>query len=180
MKQANQGGEPAKKFAAVCGLYCEACNLYIGTHEDPARIAKAAARFNVEEDEVTCYGCRSDKKALHCNVCKIYSCAGERGIDVCGECSDYPCENLKEFQLGRPHRNDLWEDLAYYKEHGYEKWLQSLRAKYTCSKCGTINSPYDLKCRKCAAEPSCAFVAKHFEALETDIKNASANAWKGK
>lgn len=30
-----------------------------------------------------------------------------------------------------------------------------------CSQCGTINSAYDLKCRACDTEPSCAYVDRH-------------------
>ncbi len=32
-----------KKLAAVCGLFCPACTIYIGTREDPDRL-KASAR----------------------------------------------------------------------------------------------------------------------------------------
>ena len=162
------GANRAGKFAAACGLYCEACNLYIGTHEEPVRLERAAARFNVQTDDVSCYGCHSDKRALHCNNCRLYDCAVGRGIAVCAECADYPCSDLKEFQLGRPHRNDLWEDAAYYKEHGYDQWLVALRAKYNCDKCRTLNSPYDIKCRNCGNEPASAFVAKHRTAVEKD------------
>ena len=32
----------APVMAAVCGLFCSACTFYIGTHEDPARLAVLA------------------------------------------------------------------------------------------------------------------------------------------
>jgi len=41
--------EPDKKLAAVCGLYCEACSLYIATTEDPARLTALAKLFRVPE-----------------------------------------------------------------------------------------------------------------------------------
>jgi hypothetical protein len=31
-------GETGKNLAAVCGLYCEACSLFIATKEDPERL----------------------------------------------------------------------------------------------------------------------------------------------
>ena len=34
--------KPDKTLAAVCGLYCEACSLYIATKEDPARLTALA------------------------------------------------------------------------------------------------------------------------------------------
>ncbi len=40
-------GESDKKVAAVCGLYCEACSWFIATTEDPERLKRLAARFNL-------------------------------------------------------------------------------------------------------------------------------------
>jgi len=93
-----------KKFAAVCGLFCEACNLFIATQEDPARLKRLAARFQVSEEDAKCQGCRSEKRGPYCRICKMFSCAAERGIDFCSECEDYPCNDLKQFQAERPHR----------------------------------------------------------------------------
>lgn len=160
-----------KKFAAVCGLFCEACNLYIATQEDPARLTRLAARFQVSEEDAQCYGCRSDKRGPYCRICKMFSCAAERGIDFCSECEDYPCNDLKQFQAERPHRIELFDDLERIKGMGYESWLHTIRAHYTCPQCGTMNSAYDFKCRKCGREPSCDYVAMHKPAIEQSLKN---------
>ena len=34
-----------KKLAAVCGLFCPACTVYIGTTEEPARLEVMAQRM---------------------------------------------------------------------------------------------------------------------------------------
>jgi predicted RNA-binding Zn-ribbon protein involved in translation (DUF1610 family) len=54
---------------------------------------------------------------------------------------------------------------------GYKQWLEEIRGNYTCPQCGSINSAYDLKCRKCGEEPSCNFVARHKQAIEQVLKN---------
>jgi hypothetical protein len=167
----NHLGELDKKLAAVCGLYCEACTLFIATKDDPARLKGWAVRFQVSEEAAKCYGCRSDKRSPYCEKCKLFTCAAERGIDFCIECADYPCIDLKQFQSERPHRIELWDNLERIKAIGYKQWLKEIRENYTCPQCQTINSAYDLKCRKCGEESSCAYVTKHKQEIEKVLKN---------
>ncbi len=167
MKTANNGGAaPDKKLAAVCGLYCGACTLFIATAEDPERLSRLAALFRISEEAAACYGCRSDKRFPHCESCRMSACAADRGIDFCGECAEYPCGELKEFQAQRPHRIELWADLERIGTVGWEQWLRESEERYACPQCGTVNSAYDLKCRNRGGEPSCAYVGTHREAIE--------------
>lgn len=164
-------GESDKKIAAVCGLYCEACSWLIATAEDPERLMRLAAQRNWSVEESKCYGCRSEKRLPYCEKCKLFSCAVKRGIDFCSECEEYPCQDLKQFQSERPHRIELYENLDRLKSIGYKKWLKEIRENYSCPRCQVINSTYDLKCRKCGAEPSCNYVAKHKQEIEQFLKN---------
>ena len=156
-----QPKELDKNLAAICGLYCEACSLFIATTEDPVRLKGLAKRFELSEETIKCYGCRSDKRGPYCQTCKMSACAADRGIDFCVQCTEYPCEELKQFQSAMPHRIELWDDLERIKTVGYEEWLKEKRAHYRCPQCGTLNSTYDSKCRKCGQEPSCDYVAEH-------------------
>ena len=156
-----QSENPGKMYAAVCGLYCKACTLFIATQEGPERLTQLAAQFGVTEDDIICKGCRSDLRTPYCQRCKMFACAKEKGIDFCSECDEFPCAELKTFQSEMPHRADLWEELEKIKEKGYNYWLKSIEQKYTCPDCGTINSAYDLKCRKCGHEPGNQFIEKH-------------------
>ena len=160
-----------KSKAAVCGLNCYACTLYIATREDPERLKTLAARFQMSEDEIKCYGCRSEKRGPYCGKCKMAACAADRNIDFCSECNDYPCDALKQFQSERPHRIELWDDLERIKTIGYAQWLEESTANYTCSACSTVNSAYDLACRKCGKTPSCAYVAKHGATIKKFMEN---------
>jgi hypothetical protein len=159
-----------KKFAAVCGLYCEACSWFIATAEDPERLKRLSALLHVSEEEGRCYGCRSDKRLFYCEKCKMSACAAEQGIDFCSECKEYPCEDLRQFQCAMPHRIELWANLERIKSVGYKNWLKEIRENYACPQCQTINSTYDLKCWKCCGEPSCNYVAKHRQAIEEYLK----------
>jgi hypothetical protein len=170
-KEDNYSRESGKTVAAVCGLYCEGCTLFIATKEDPERLKGLAKRYQLPEEAVKCHGCRSAKRGPYCATCKMFSCAAERGIEFCVECAEYPCGDLKQFQSERPHRIELWDDLEQIKALGYERWLKNVRGNYTCPQCRTINSAYDSKCRKCGEEPSCDYVAKHKQAIEMYLKS---------
>jgi hypothetical protein len=163
--------EADKTMAAVCGVYCEACSWFISTTEDLERLKRLAAERNWSVEESKCYGCRSKKRLPYCGRCKMAACAAERGIDFCGECADYPCHDLKVFQAAMPHRKELWVNLERIKSVGYKQWLKEIREHYSCPRCQTLNSTYDLKCRKCGEDPSCTYVAKHRQAIEQYLKN---------
>ncbi len=166
------GRPPAAPFAAVCGLFCPACTLYIATTEDPARLGKLAAMFGHTEEEMKCLGCRSQVRGPYCRVCRMVTCAAERGVDFCAECADYPCEVLKEFQAARPHRLDLFEDGKLIREKGFATWFGDTFARYSCEECRTLNSAYDLVCRRCGHDPGSPFVRRHREAIARHVAAA--------
>ena len=167
MNQQEDKRAPEKKHAAVCGLYCEACSIYIATHEDPARLKKLAESFKITEKEARCHGCRSAKRLPYCADCRMFACAAQKGIDFCSLCDEYPCNELKRFKSERQHRIELWENLDRIRVAGYQQWLKEMRQHYACPACRTLNSAYDAKCRKCGKEPSCEYVAKHRDTIDS-------------
>ena len=164
--------DPDKRLAAVCGLFCPSCMVYIATHEDPERLKKIADTFQTSEDAVRCYGCRSEKRLPYCDSCKMVACAAEKGIDFCGACEEFPCEALKTFQAARPHRIELWENQKRIQEAGYAQWFEEMVEHYTCPKCQTLNSAYDVTCRECGSKPSCEYVGMHLRELEAGTKRS--------
>jgi hypothetical protein len=165
----NQNGcskNPDKKEAAVCGLFCPSCSIFIGTKEDPERLKNLADNFNVPVEKMKCKGCRSDKRIGYCENCKMFKCSAAKGIDFCGACEEYPCEDLKAFQAILPHRIELWRSQERIREVGYEKWYAEMLEHYTCPGCGTINSAYDMVCRKCGVSPSCLYVEVNQQEIE--------------
>jgi len=163
-----------KQFAAVCGLYCPGCTLYIGSTEEPERLARTAGRFNVSIEEARCYGCRSDVISFYCQACEIKKCADEKGLEFCALCDEYPCTMLKEFQVQLPHRAELFEDGERVREVGYDRWFEVVRARYTCPECSAINSAYDLACRKCGNEPGSPFAERHRERILAVVESVAA------
>ena len=151
-----------KKLAAVCGLFCPACTVYIGTNEDPERLKALASRIGRKVEELECHGCRTDKRCFFCtSLCTMAKCAAQKGVDFCGQCPEYPCSDLRTFQAAMPHRIELWEWLERINDAGYETWYAEMIEHFSCRRCGIMNSAYDLKCRKCGEEPSCEYVRMH-------------------
>ena len=151
--------------AAVCGLYCDACSIYIGSHEDPKRLALFASRMGWSVEDAYCDGCRAERRTPYCRACTMYACALGRGLDFCSECADFPCAELEDFQRERPHRIELYDCLARIGEVGVGAWMEEARQRYACPSCSTLNSAYDLKCRHCGYEPANAYVAAHRAAI---------------
>jgi hypothetical protein len=164
------GNQYDKRLAAVCGLFCKSCSIYIGSTEEPERLKPIAEQMGKKPEEIRCEGCRSETRFIYCQTCTLDKCAASRGIDFCGSCDSYPCDELKAFQAAMPHRIELWQAQQRIREAGPEKWYAEMIERYTCPKCGTINSTYDLKCRKCGQSPSCPYVAEHEEEIRKGLK----------
>jgi hypothetical protein len=151
----------APALAAVCGLYCAGCSIFISSHEDPERLALLAARWGVPVEQMHCDGCRAEIRTPYCRECTLFACATERGHTFCVECADYPCKELDGFRADKPHRTEIYENLDCIRATGVEAWFTEMKHRYSCPTCGTLNSAYDLKCRSCGHEPANDYVAAH-------------------
>jgi hypothetical protein len=147
--------------AGACGLYCGACAAYIATREDPERLVPLAARRGQTVEEIRCKGCRSQKVSKYCETCDLVACADEKGYEFCIECPDFPCHELEAFGNERPHRAEILQDLRRIGQVGRDEWVREVSARYKCPECATINSAYDLKCRRCGHDPGSPYASDH-------------------
>jgi hypothetical protein len=161
--------KPDKKLAAICGLFCPGCWIYIAHSESQEKRREIAEFFRIPVEALYCEGCRAEVRYRYCATCRMFACAREKGIDFCIECEDYPCADLKEFQAAKPHRSEIFKNLSRIREVGYEKWFAEMVQYYSCPQCGTVNSAYDQTCRKCGAAPGCPFAAAHSKEIQTYI-----------
>lgn len=165
---------PDKRLAAVCGLFCPSCPVFIGSREDKARLEKLAGHFRCSVEDLKCEGCRSGKVCKYsCGNCTLTKCAADKGLDFCGECQHYPCDGLRAFQSSMPNRLELWDSQQRIKDVGWEQWYAEMVEHYSCQTCGTLNSVSDRSCRECGTSPSCAYVEAHQEEIDRfRMKNA--------
>jgi hypothetical protein len=154
------------ELAAVCGLYCGGCGIYLATQEnDVPKLEYYAKMMNQTIDETRCNGCRSDVVTNYCKKCTFTKCAADKGIGFCGDCAEYPCTDLMDFQAMMPHRAELWQSQERIKEVGWEKWIEERKHYFSCKECNTVNTAYDMKCRKCGSAPGNDFAKNNQEAI---------------
>ena len=90
------------KIIAACGNDCSACPRYVShPYEKPEEKLRHTAELwmkigyrdhVVTNEEIACTGCKAE------NWCRyhVVKCCEEKGIKTCADCSEIPCETLKE------------------------------------------------------------------------------------
>jgi len=127
------------ELVAYCGIYCRLCDYYTGRIRDSAKdllrvvekhpelklFADTAKAFDfanfikglkwVSKEFPPCVGgCRGGGGWRDCPMRK---CCVERSVRFCYECSDFPCQALKNF----PKRIG---ELSEIKKTGLESWVK--------------------------------------------------------
>jgi hypothetical protein len=125
-----------KALTAPCGLACFICDFYEEnlTDELAETINK---KFGVPKEAIPCKGCRKeDGKHFHIqNGCATLDCAKAKGVDLCCDCSDFPCVLLAPLadQANRYPHNIKVYNLSRIKNIGIERWAEEaaeIRKKY--------------------------------------------------
>ncbi len=136
----------AKKLIGYCGSFCGTCMLKGRIYEDVAKdfweMLKASDHPNwVPKFEKIDFNFDDFMKGLeyfsnadsgpYCQApckegggapCKCRPCAKERGIEICYECKDFPCEHLSWILERNPEKMDDYET---FKKLGLKDWLKS-------------------------------------------------------
>lgn len=138
-----------EELAAPCGLYCGVCGIYIATRDDNDKFKERLSKFyNVPAEQIDCLGCLSQRVFPYCQVCPIKSCAQDKKIEGCFQCSDFPCKNIYEFPFPAGKKVIL-RAVPQWREMGTAKWIESEEKRYACPSCGSALFRGAKKCRKC-------------------------------
>jgi hypothetical protein len=109
-------------YLTPCGLDCHPCSIRLRTKEE----LNYWARQSVDLDKIRCDGCRSDRKKNHwspkCDI--LQCCVYKRKLEFCAECSDFPCEKIKDWAREYEHHAAAVQRLEDMKNRGIEEWLQ--------------------------------------------------------
>ncbi len=105
-----------------CGDVCDYCPLYVATQsgskerlqEAAVLWHKAGARPTVcPPEEMICHGCSRDKACQY----GIAQCASGKGLQHCGECSEYPCAVLASRFDVIPKLSEEWKSACTKEEY---------------------------------------------------------------
>lgn len=122
---------------APCGMNCTVCYKHVG----------------ILKNAKPCEGCLKGDlgKPERCRLCKIKSCAQEKGFVHCFECESFPCIMIKSMEASykKRYNTSLIENSLGAKDIGLSKFLSQDRIKWTCAKCGGAFSLHDGVCSEC-------------------------------
>lgn len=133
---------------AYCGLWCPACSFRVYSETgDGAHIAGLPERYEhlkqLTREQMACGGCKSEDCDCDPN-CAMRSCAPGRGLALCSDCQDFPCQAVLDFEGdGAPHHREGIQHLRRIREVGREAWFEEYKAALACSGCGRRQSWYD-------------------------------------
>jgi hypothetical protein len=124
MRQSNSDSKkhPRKKYPTigVCGLDCGLCPRFytVGSSRCPG-----------------CAGPGFHDKHPTCSF--ITCCVKNKGLEVCSECSDFPCakfKSAKEYEQAKesssyPSSKKVLSNLYFIKEHGVNKFIEQQKKR---------------------------------------------------
>ena len=98
----------------VCGLDCGLCPKYYT--EGPSR----------------CPGCGGPGFLTKHPSCSFITCVKKKGLEVCGQCSEFPCAKFKtdewyrqaDKKLAYPPCRNIFPNLKFIKEEGIKRFIK--------------------------------------------------------
>ncbi len=122
-------------MVAPCGLNCDLCRL----------------TFRVKSQ---CFGCRSEgAMPKYCTTCRIRNCdeITLHGKRFCFECPEYPCRRLRQMDARYRSRYGMStiENLEFIRQHGLDRFVDSEKQKWECSRCGALICVHKQTCIFC-------------------------------
>jgi len=117
------------QMTSPCGRDCFNCPLYLA--RDNERFQKIVAKkMGIPVENAVCQGCRNEKGVIpflnEHGTCNLFQCVVNKGVTLCFECSDFPCDYLhpvadKASEL--PHNTKLF-NLLLIKKMGVDAWAE--------------------------------------------------------
>jgi hypothetical protein len=118
-----------RHMTAPCGLDCFNCPMYLAKENERLRAA-VAKNMNIPFEQAFCRGCRDEKGTIASigmtEPCNVYKCIEKKGISLCCDCSDFPCDHLHPYAdkaSERPHNTKVF-NLSLIKKMGLESWAE--------------------------------------------------------
>jgi len=125
------------QMTAPCGLDCFNCHFYLARKDKEAMgtVKKLSEEFNIPVEIMLCKGCRSHNGRIplqkhvfgEAHRCAAYECSQGKGFEYCGDCDEFPCDNLHPYAdkaSDLPHNIKVF-NLCLIKKMGLEEWAKT-------------------------------------------------------
>jgi hypothetical protein len=126
------------QLITYCGLYCELCTQRGRIPQQAKALKETMTKESYEvygfeipgfeafwtflgdlcEKANACPGCRAGGGNPYC---EIRQCARGRGVEICADCADYPCERVEHFAQVYP---TILVDAKRLREVGLGAWIK--------------------------------------------------------
>ncbi len=129
-----------RQMTAPCGLDCFNCHFF-RAHEDPEAMQTVKAmstRYAIPVEIMLCRGCRPHDGRIplqqhvfgETHRCTAYECSREKGVALCGDCGEFPCEHLHPYadKAGELPHNIKVYNLCLINKLGLEQWARTRAA----------------------------------------------------
>ncbi len=128
-------------YVSFCGSYCKHCDWFTGrirktfqAASDALELYGFARQLGDEVDRGSlklwletlacsgiCPGCKAETDRGSGDRCQVRQCALGRGVQLCSECSDFPCPAL-ESNPGVVKFGCI-QNLVEIRDRGFEPWV---------------------------------------------------------
>ena len=125
------------QMTAPCGLDCFNCTFFLASGFSGAKpqIEQWSEEYNIPLEIMECKGCRYHDGKIPLQIylfgelhrCATYECTKSKGLHICGNCEDFPCDNLHPYAdkaENLPHNIKVF-NLCLINKMGLEKWAES-------------------------------------------------------
>ena len=125
------------QMTAPCGLDCFNCHFYLARKDKEAMnmVEKLSKEYDIPVDIMLCKGCRSHNGRIplqkhvfgEAHRCAAYECSQGKGFRYCGDCDEFPCDNLHPYAdkaSDLPHNIKVF-NLCLIKKMGLEEWAKT-------------------------------------------------------
>ena len=125
------------QMTAPCGLDCFNCHFYLARKDKEAMnmVEKLSKEYDIPVDIMLCKGCRSHNGRIplqkhvfgEAHRCAAYECSQGKGFEYCGDCDEFPCDNLHPYAdkaSDLPHNIKVF-NLCLIKKMGLEEWAKT-------------------------------------------------------
>jgi len=125
------------QMTAPCGLDCFNCHFYLARKDKEAMntVKKLSDEFNIPFEIMHCNGCRNHNGQIplqkhvfgEAHRCTAYECSQGKGFRYCGDCDEFPCDNLHPYadMAGDLPHNIKVFNLCLIKKMGLEEWAKT-------------------------------------------------------
>jgi hypothetical protein len=125
------------QMTAPCGLDCFNCHFYLAHSDEGAMktVEELSEQYGVPVEIMLCNGCRQHDGQIplqkhvfgEVHRCAAYECSKSKGMKLCGDCEEFPCDNLHPYTdraSELPHNIKVF-NLCLINKMGLEHWAKS-------------------------------------------------------